>query len=242
MGLFNILNILNDILLKKNKTNRIIKWVITISILAIAGAFTIGQLKMRHLNKLDNIESLAIKGINKTEKLELEIKEQNKKIEKIYDVGNKAFNEYWKFNNEQLKLIIDHGDNNKELIKRIIEINSEKMAINIRNDLNKAKNSKSMNYPQKYTKEEFINVLKKSNINDNLINRIKKLPLTVTYNNIDYYLNIIILWNEQNKIFYGFEINYYSDKNMEFLFDYKVFYNIENNIDYIECELKLLND
>jgi hypothetical protein len=246
MGFFNIFDILNDIYFKKGKTNTLIKWIIALSILGVATSFAIGQLKMRHLNKLDDIESLAVEGINKTEKLELEIKKQNKKIEKIYDVGNKAFNEYWKFNNEQLKLIIDHGNNNKELIKEIIDINSKKKAIDIKNDINKAKNNKinnkSMDYPKIYTKENFIKALKKNNIEDNIINRVKELPLNVTYNDSLYRLNIIVSWDNNNDTHYEFEINYYSKDNMDFLFDYKVFYNIENNLNYIECNLENLNN
>lgn len=138
-----LFSILNDIEFKGNKANILLKWVIGIAASAVVGAFIVGQLKMRHLDKLDDIEKLAKEGVSKTEQLEKRIedgfKEQNIKIDKIYDDGIDAFNEYREFNNEQMKLIIDYGHENKELLKKMLDINSKERAIQIENDLKKSK-------------------------------------------------------------------------------------------------------
>lgn len=137
------LDFFNDIQFKGNKANILLKWVIGIAGTAVVGAFIVGQLKMRHLNKLDNIEKIAIEGILKTEqlekKMEIGFEEQDAKLDKIYDDGIDAFEEYRQFNNEQLKLIIDHGDESKELLKKMLEINSKEKAIQIENNLQKSK-------------------------------------------------------------------------------------------------------
>ena len=135
------LEFFNDIQFKGDKANILLKWVVAIAIIAIAGAFIMGQLKMRHLNKLDNIEIIATEGLKKTKQLEKRVeegfKEQEIKIDKIYDDGVESFNEYRKFNNEQMKLIVDYGEENKELLKRMLDLNSKEMAIQIENDLRK---------------------------------------------------------------------------------------------------------
>lgn len=138
-----ILDFFNDIQFKGNKANILLKWVVGIAITAVAGAFVVGQLKMKHLDKLDDIESLAKEGIQKTEQLEMRVeegfKEQNSKIDKIYDDGVEAFQEYREFNNEQMKLIIDYSDENKELLKKMLDLNSKEKGMEIENDLQNSK-------------------------------------------------------------------------------------------------------
>jgi hypothetical protein len=138
-----IFSILNDIEFKGNKANILLKWVIGIAGTAVVGAFVVGQLKMRHLNKLDDIEAIAIEGMKKTEQLERKVEEgfeeQNAKIDKIYEDGMAAFEEYRLFNNEQMKIIIDYGEENKDLVKRMLELNSQEKATQIENNLEQSK-------------------------------------------------------------------------------------------------------
>ena len=150
MGLFN--GILDDIQFKGGKTNVILKWIIGLAVLGIVGSFAVGQYKISHLNKLNDIESLAKEGIKKTEQLEKRMErgfeEQNVKIDKIYDDGVEAFNEYRKFNNEQLKLVVDYGRDNKQLLKKMLELNSREKAAEIKSNLeiSKRENSNGFGY------------------------------------------------------------------------------------------------
>lgn len=137
------LEFFNDIQFKGNKANILLKWVIGIAGVAVVGAFIVGQLKMRHLDKLDDIEAIAIKGMKKTEQLEIKMdegfKEQNDKINKIYEDGIEAFEDYRQFNNQQMQLIIDYSDENKDLLKKMLKINSKERAMQIENNLQRSK-------------------------------------------------------------------------------------------------------
>ena len=73
------------------------------------------------------------------QKVEQGFKEQDAKIDKVYEDGIDAFNEYREFNNEQMKLIIDYSEENKELLKKMLELNSQEKANEIESDLEKSK-------------------------------------------------------------------------------------------------------
>jgi hypothetical protein len=147
-----LFSILNDIEFKGNKTNILLKWVVGVAGSAVVGAFVVGQLKMTRLNKLDDIEALAKQGVEETAKLRTDMERgfenQNKKIDNIYIDGMEAFEEYRLFNNDQLKLIIDYGEDNKELLKKMLEMNSREKAQDIENDLNKSKRDFSVGVKQ----------------------------------------------------------------------------------------------
>lgn len=117
-----------DVKVKPNKRQFYIKWIVRITISLIILAFTIGQIKVKYLNRIDAIEN----GQAENEKTITELKKQvsdgftnvNLRIDKIYDDGYVAFIDYQRFNNKQLELIIDYGTKNKELLKKMLEINS----------------------------------------------------------------------------------------------------------------------
>ena len=138
-----ILGILEDIEFKGNKANILLKWVIGLAGSAIVGAFVIGQIKMTRLNKLDDIEALALQGIEATAKLEAKVdanaEKTDAKIDKLYEDGFEAFEEYREFNNEQFKLIIDYGATNKDLLKRMLDLNSQEKSKQIGNGLQESK-------------------------------------------------------------------------------------------------------
>jgi len=139
-----LFNFLENVQFIGGKTNVLIKWLIAISVAAITVAFAVGQYKVYHTNKIDDIESLAIKGMNKTEQLEKTMndgfKQQNAKIDRIYDDGLKAFNEYRDFNNKQLRLIVNYCDKNKDLLKVMLDLNSKENAVEIKNMLKYSNN------------------------------------------------------------------------------------------------------
>ena len=126
-------DIVEEIDVKPNKTKLILKWVIGISGSLIATAFLIGQLKTKHINRLDRIE---------TNQLEMKVENRNgfnavnARIDKVYDDGLVMFNEFKKNNNQQLNLIIDYGDDNKDMLKRMLEINT----LNLESQIERAKN------------------------------------------------------------------------------------------------------
>lgn len=99
-------------------------------------------------------------------------------------------------------------------------------------------------HPQKYTKEEFVDFLKRNNVNDTIINKFLKLPKTVKYGGNKYEIYINSTWYNIGKTYYNFELNYYSEEQIEFLFGSKVFGDVElsiNNILYELTNAKLIN-
>ena len=97
-------------------------------------------------------------------------------------------------------------------------------------------------YPTTYTKQEFIKFLEKINASNNIINKFKELPETIKRadgNIFSLYINS--LWHSDGKTFYEFELNYYSEQLIEYLFGSKVFKDVEHSINYILCELKNAN-
>jgi hypothetical protein len=91
-------------------------------------------------------------------------------------------------------------------------------------------------YPTGYNKEEFIVFLQNNNTNETIINKFKILPENVKHNNHIYKLNIVSTFISVG-MFCNFELNYYSEDQIEFLFPYKIFGNVEESIDNILCDL-----
>ena len=83
-------DIVDEIDVKPNKTKLILKWVVGISGSLIATAFLLGQLRTKHINRLDRIE---------TNQLEMKVENRNgfnavnARIDKGYDDGFVIFNE-----------------------------------------------------------------------------------------------------------------------------------------------------
>lgn len=93
-------------------------------------------------------------------------------------------------------------------------------------------------YPNQYNKKEFIeNFLKKNNVNDIIINKFIDLPEKIIVNNHEYEIYINVIFFSIGDTFYNFELNYYSEEHIEFLFNSKVFQDIDISINYLMCEL-----
>jgi hypothetical protein len=139
-------DIVDDVQLKPTKMKLILKWVISISMSAIIGAFTIGQIKTARLNKLNSLESLLNANTNAMIELRNETKagfeEVHLRIDKLYDDGFNAFSDFQEYNNKQLGLIIDYGKSDKEMLKRMLEITSMEKTKGIENQIEQAKNEK----------------------------------------------------------------------------------------------------
>jgi hypothetical protein len=136
-------DIVQDIEVKPSKSKLVLKWVVRIAVILILGAFVFGQLKIKSLNKVNTFEkslqenTKAIQDLNK--KTEDGFKAVNERIDKVYDDGNKTFNDYVTFNKEQLKMIIDYGQSNKDMLKRMLDVNTMEKAKSVETQLEQQK-------------------------------------------------------------------------------------------------------
>jgi len=96
-------------------------------------------------------------------------------------------------------------------------------------------------FPHKYTKNDFLEFLNKNNVSLSVVNRFLELPEFVEYRGNKYEIYIISTWYNTKKTKYSFEINYYSNDIIEFLFNSKVFNDIELSVNNIHCQLKKIN-
>lgn len=96
-------------------------------------------------------------------------------------------------------------------------------------------------HPRKYTKEGFLKFLERNNVSNEIINKFIDLPETVERSGDIFELDINSTWYNSGNTFYNFELNYYSDKLIEYLFSSKVFNDVEVSINYLQCELVVSN-
>lgn len=153
MGKLNIKELFDNIEFKGNSAKIILRWFIGIIGFLLISAFLAGQIKTNFINNLKKIEKNTNKNyvlIKQNQKL---IREQNKtfniitntqyndldnRINKIYFDGIDALNEYKNYSNKQLKLIIDYSQNNKELLKKVIDMNSEEYYMKTKEEVTKS--------------------------------------------------------------------------------------------------------
>lgn len=88
-------------------------------------------------------------------------------------------------------------------------------------------------YPNNHNRNSFIRFLEKNGVNIDIINKFKDLPEKIEKNDIVYSLNINVTWHDDDKTHYIFELNYYSEDKLEFLFPYKIFTDPEVSIDFL---------
>lgn len=140
-------NIVDDIIeeidVKPNKTKKLLRWVISISITLIGIAFVFGQLKASYFNKIDNIDKSILKNKVSIEVMKKQINigfiNVDKKVDNVFDTELIMFNDFQIYNNKQLGLIIKYGNTNKELLKEMLEINTLEKKRDIENLINTAK-------------------------------------------------------------------------------------------------------
>ena len=92
-------------------------------------------------------------------------------------------------------------------------------------------------YPKKYNKKEFLIFLEKHSVSNTIISKFVELPETVERSGNTFKLDINSTWYSIGNTFYNFELNYYSEELVEYLFSSKVFNNVEVSINYLLCEL-----
>lgn len=92
-------------------------------------------------------------------------------------------------------------------------------------------------HPKKYDKESFNDFLKKRNVSETIINKFNELPELIERSGNTYKLDINVTWYNIGNTHYGFELNYYCEELIEYLFTLKVFPDIEVSINNLLCEL-----
>jgi len=136
-------DIVNEINLKPSNSKTLLKLVVRIAIALIIVAFGWGQIKVLRLNKINEVEKTLQENIKVNLELKKEMQEGfrvvNNRIDKVYDDGNKAFNDWTIFSKDQLKMVIDYGETNKEMLKRMLDLNMVEKAKTVENKLEQAK-------------------------------------------------------------------------------------------------------
>jgi len=92
-------------------------------------------------------------------------------------------------------------------------------------------------HPKKYSKTDFIKFLEKNNVNDEVTNKFHELPESIQRNGNRFKLDINVMWYGDGNTHYEFELNYYSEELIEYLFGSKVFKTPEISINNLLCEL-----
>ena len=141
-------NLVNDIVQqivdeKPQKSKIIIKWLIRVSIFLVGVAFTYGQYKMGQLNKLGeiqkNMEALQIETKKNTEAINNLQINFDTELKNMKNEGYDWFLDYQKYTKNQFELIIDYGSTNKDLLKRMIEINAQEKSQDLKTKLEQSK-------------------------------------------------------------------------------------------------------
>ena len=92
-------------------------------------------------------------------------------------------------------------------------------------------------YSSDNNKDEFLKYLKKNRVSEEIISKFVMLPETVERDKVDFKLQIVRTYISVSPTSYNFELNYYSEDLVEYLFNSKVFTNVEISINYLLCEL-----
>jgi len=109
------------------KNKLIVKWIVAFIIVAITFSYLLGQFNNAFFSRLDSIEQGLLDNITLIKTLNKEnIKSHEKMMLDIIEINDnnlKKFQQFQLFNNKQLELIIDYSSENKELLKKMLEIN-----------------------------------------------------------------------------------------------------------------------
>jgi hypothetical protein len=91
--------------------------------------------------------------------------------------------------------------------------------------------------PKKYSKEKFLIFLEKYNVSDEIVEKFLELPEEIQRSGSTFKLDVNVTWYDGGNTYYEFELNYYSEELIEYLFSSKVFKNIGISINNLLCEL-----
>lgn len=161
-------DIAEEIEIKPSKSKLVLKWVVRAATILIAGAFTYGQIKMTKTAKINNLETSIIMLKDSQERGFIEVNTKldnmdnnfNARIDKVYEDAQHEYTNYQEFNRKQLELIIDFGSENKDMLKRMLEINSMENTRKLEASLNQAKNEDDFQItPVNEVEKEYLNMV-----------------------------------------------------------------------------------
>lgn len=150
---------INDIIDKTNSVSTlktILKWVIGSFVTVAVGAYGYGQFKTNKSYKEKELRNAIIETNMKIDELQKTTNTGfnilNKKVEKIYEDGYDAFADYQKFNKKQLEIIVDYGQTNKDLVKKMLDFSMNEKISQMENyvELSKKTNVTTENISREY--------------------------------------------------------------------------------------------
>jgi hypothetical protein len=119
--------------LSPDKLKFLLKIIIKTSITLISGAFIIGKIYGNFERKLDE----NTKATNEMrQEMHQGFNSVNQRIDVIYNDGYKEFTDYQDYNKKQFELVIDYSSTNKELLKKVLELNNIEKTKSVENNLN----------------------------------------------------------------------------------------------------------
>jgi len=151
----------DDINIKTDRLRLTIKWIIRVSVFLIGGAFVFGQVKMARLNKLDEIQKSLLAQSEAMADLKKQVNDGfdkvNTRINNIYTDGYKGFADFQDYNKKQFELIIDYGNSDKELLKKMLELNIMEKTKSVENELQQERlETYNTDVPQQKSKNDLI--------------------------------------------------------------------------------------
>lgn len=93
-------------------------------------------------------------------------------------------------------------------------------------------------HPRNYNINEFKKFLEDNHVEEKIIKKFLELPELVTVGNNKYKIYLTSTRYNDGDIYYNYELNYYCESLMEFLFPLKVFGEVELSINTLLLELK----
>jgi hypothetical protein len=120
-------DIVESIEIKPTFKKNVAKWGIWLIVLLINGAFVLGGVKISNQIKFNNLEE-SISTANKA--IDVVKTDNEKKITETKTEIYNVFYRYQKYRDEQLYLIIDYHNSDPELLRKMLQVNSEAFNVN----------------------------------------------------------------------------------------------------------------
>lgn len=128
---------------KPQKSKLIVKWVIRIAGVLITVAFAYGQYRMTSLNKLDsiqkNIQIIQTETQKNTQAINDMRDDFKTQMDALKDQGYAWFMDYQQYSKNQFNLLIDYGSSNKDMLKRVLEINGQEKSQELKTKIEQSK-------------------------------------------------------------------------------------------------------
>ena len=139
----NVEEVIVDVGVKAGVSSAIVKWGIGIALTLISAAFGYGGYLATKANANADMKQTLAANTEAISKLDKKVSDGfdglNDRIDKIYTDGYKEFTDFQEYNKEQLKLIIDYSGTQKDLLKKMLDVNTMSKNKDIQNKIEEAK-------------------------------------------------------------------------------------------------------